>query len=116
VLDLRLIREDPDGVRAALARRGGEAAGGLDGVIELDRRRRELLPELEGLRAEQNEANTRIRAAADAGEREREIEAMRGVAARAKALEQELLRRCPTCPTPPPLRAPRTSSCARSVR
>jgi seryl-tRNA synthetase len=90
VLDLRLIREDPDGVKAALARRGGEAAGGLDRVIELDRRRRELLPQLEGLRAEQNDANGRIRAAADASEREREIEAMRGVAARAKSLEQEL--------------------------
>jgi seryl-tRNA synthetase len=59
-------------------------------VIELDRRRRELLPELEGLRAEQNEANGRIRAAADAGEREREIAAMRGVSARAKALELEV--------------------------
>jgi seryl-tRNA synthetase len=90
VLDLRLIREDPDRVRAALARRGGEVAGGLDEVIELDLRRRQLLPELEGLRAEQNDANARIRAAADASEREREIEAMRGVAARAKALEQEV--------------------------
>jgi len=90
VLDLRLIREDPDGVRGALARRGGEAAGGLDRVIELDRRRRELLPELEGLRAEQNDANGRIRGAADAGEREREIAAMRVVASRAKALEQEV--------------------------
>jgi seryl-tRNA synthetase len=90
VLDLRLIREDPDGVRAALLRRGAEAASGLDGVIELDRRRRELLPELEGLRAEQNDANGRIRAAADASEREREIEAMRSVSTRAKALEQEL--------------------------
>jgi seryl-tRNA synthetase len=90
VLDLRLIREDPDGVRAALARRGAEAAGGLDRVIELDRRRRELLPQLEGLRAEQNEANTRIRGAAGAEEREREIAAMRGVASRAKALEQEV--------------------------
>jgi seryl-tRNA synthetase len=90
VLDLRLIREDPDGVRGALARRGVEAAGGLDRVIELDRRRRELLPELEGLRAEQNDANGRIRGAADAGEREREIAAMRGVASRAKALEQEV--------------------------
>ncbi len=59
-------------------------------MIELDRRRRELLPELEGLRAEQNEANGRIRAAADAGEREREIAAMRGVSARAKALELEV--------------------------
>jgi seryl-tRNA synthetase len=90
VLDLKLIREEPDAVRAALARRGEGAADGLDRVIALDGHRRELLPELEGLRAEQNEANARIRSAVDAGEREREIEAMRGVAARAKALEQEL--------------------------
>jgi len=59
-------------------------------VIGLDRRRRELLPELEGLRAEQNEANGRIRSAADETEREREIAAMREVSARAKQLEQEL--------------------------
>ncbi len=90
MLDLKLIRDDPDGVHAALARRGGEAASGLERVIELDERRRALLPELEGLRAEQNEANGRIRDAADAAEREREIEAMRGVAARAKELEREL--------------------------
>jgi seryl-tRNA synthetase len=90
VLDLKLIRDDPDGVRAALLRREADAAAGLDGVIALDRRRRELLPELEGLRAEQNEANARIKSAADADERQREIEAMRGVAARAKQLEQEL--------------------------
>jgi seryl-tRNA synthetase len=90
VLDLRLIREDPDGVRAALARRGAGAADGLDVVIALDGRRRALLPELEGLRAEQNDANGRIRSAADAAEREREIAAMREVAARAKELEREL--------------------------
>ncbi len=65
-------------------------SGGLEQVLQLDRRRRELLPELEGLRAQQNEANDRIRGAADAGEREREIEAMRAVATRAKALEGEL--------------------------
>ena len=90
MLDLKLIRDDPDGVRAALARRGEQAAAGLEGVIELDARRRQLLPELEGLRAEQNEANGRIRAATDKQEREREIEAMRTVAARAKELEREL--------------------------
>jgi seryl-tRNA synthetase len=90
VLDLKLIREDPDGVRAALARRGSGAADGLDLVIALDARRRELLPQLEGLRAEQNEANGRIKSAADAAEREREIEGMRVVAARAKELEREV--------------------------
>jgi seryl-tRNA synthetase len=90
VLDLKRIREEPDGVRAALSRRGGEAVGELERVIEYDGRRRALLPELEGLRAEQNAANARIRAAPEAAEREREIEAMRSVAARAKELEQEL--------------------------
>jgi len=90
LLDLRAIREDPEGVRRALARRGEQAAGGLEQVIALDARRRELLPRLEGLRAEQNDANTRIRAATDELERTREIDAMRDVATRAKGLEQEL--------------------------
>jgi len=90
VLDLKRIRDEPAEVRAALSRRGEHAAAGLDGVIDLDRRRRALLPELEGLRAEQNEANTRIRAASDAGERQREIDAMKLVAARGKELEAEL--------------------------
>ena len=90
MLDLKLIREQPDGVRAALLRRGPDAAAALDEVIELDRRRRALLPELEGLRAEQNEANGRIRAAADAEQREREIAAMREVSTRAKQLDQQL--------------------------
>ena len=90
MLDIKLIREDPEGVRAALARRGGEAAEALDRVIDLDRRRRELLPEIEGLRAEQNEANDRIRSASDQDERQLEIDAMKLVAARVKELDQEL--------------------------
>ncbi len=90
MLDLKAIRDDADGVRAALLRRGETAAAGLDRVVELDERRRQLLPQLEGLRAEQNEANARIRAAADAQVREQEIEAMRAVAARAKELELQL--------------------------
>jgi seryl-tRNA synthetase len=90
VLDLKVIRADPDAAREALARRGSEAAGGLDRALQLDARRRQLLPELEGLRGEQNEANGRISAAADAEEREREIAAMREVAGRVKELEREL--------------------------
>ncbi len=77
-------------MRAALARRGDDAAAGLDRVIELDARRRELLPEIEGLRGEQNRANERIRGASDPGVREEEIAAMREVAARAKELDGEL--------------------------
>jgi seryl-tRNA synthetase len=90
VLDLRRIREDPEGVRAALGRRGPEALAGLDPVIALDARRRALLPELEGLRSEQNDANVRIRSTEDAEGRAAEIEAMRAVAGRVKELEREL--------------------------
>jgi seryl-tRNA synthetase len=90
VLDLKVIRADPDAARAALTRRGPEAAASLDRALELDTRRRELLPELEGLRGEQNEANGRIASAPDAEAREREIAAMREVAARVKGLERDL--------------------------
>jgi seryl-tRNA synthetase len=44
-------------VRAALARRGGEAAATLDRVLELDERWRAIRPELEELQAEQNRAS-----------------------------------------------------------
>jgi seryl-tRNA synthetase len=91
VLELKRIREDPEAVRAALLRRGESLAAGIDRVIALDERRRTLLPELEGLRAEQNDANARIRAASEEAERAREIDAMRAVAARAKELERELV-------------------------
>jgi len=59
-------------------------------VIELDERRRALLPRLEGLRAEQNEANARISSSADAQERELQIAAMKTVSAQAKELDKEL--------------------------
>jgi seryl-tRNA synthetase len=90
VLDLKRIRDEPEAVRGALARRGESALEGLANVIELDARRRELLPRLEGLRAEQNDANARIRSAADEDQRKSEIEAMRSVAASAKELDREL--------------------------
>jgi seryl-tRNA synthetase len=91
VLDLRLIRRDPDAVRAALARRGASDVSALDRVLDLDIRRREILPRLEGLRAEQNAANQAIAAAKKAGEDADEaIARMREVAGEAKALTEEL--------------------------
>jgi seryl-tRNA synthetase len=91
MLDLKLIRRDPEHVRAALARRGQAEA--LDRVLALDERRREILPELEALRARQNEASGAIAQARKAGEDADEaIAAMREVAQRAKALADDLAR------------------------
>ncbi len=76
-------------MRAALARRGDEAA--LEPVLELDRRRRELLPALEGLRAEQNAASKEIGAAKRRGEDPGSaIAAMEQVATRGRELSDEL--------------------------
>src|SRR4051812_50027561 len=68
MLDLRAIRRDPDAVRAALARRRDGSEARLDEVLALDARRRELLPEVEGLRARQNDASQGIARAKKAGE------------------------------------------------
>src|SRR5690349_22798418 len=47
MLDAKLIRSDPDGVRTALERRGGDAAAGVDRLLELVVERRELLLRVE---------------------------------------------------------------------
>jgi seryl-tRNA synthetase len=57
MLDIRLIRSDADGVRAALARRGDVAGDAIDQVLALDAQWREITTALEELRAEQNRFN-----------------------------------------------------------
>jgi len=89
VLDLRAIRDDPGPAREALARRG--AAEALDELIALDSRRRELLPEVEGRRARQNQASEEIAVAKRAGEDTGPvIEEMKAVSAELKGMQAEL--------------------------
>ncbi len=66
MLDLKLIRSDPERVKAALARRG--AAERVDELLALDGRRRELLPEVESAQAERKTLSKRIGEAKQAGE------------------------------------------------
>ena len=89
MLDLKLLRREPDQARAALARRG--AADAVDELLALDERRREILPQLEGLRAQRNEASEAIGAAKRSGEDASDaIAQMREVGAQIKSLEGEL--------------------------
>ena len=67
MLDLKLIRRDPEGVRAALERRG--AAEAIDALLEADRRWRELNTRFEELKAEQNAVGKQIGEAKRSGER-----------------------------------------------
>jgi seryl-tRNA synthetase len=89
MLDLRLIRQESERARAALARRGHAAA--VDDLLELDRRRREVLPELEELRAAKNRASKRIGELQRAGEDASDaIAEVRGASGREKELDGEL--------------------------
>ena len=91
MLDLKAIRRDPSPVRAALARRRDGSEARLDRALELDARRLELLPEVEALRARQNEASQGIARAKKAGEDASEaIAAMQEVSRTVKALGEEL--------------------------
>jgi seryl-tRNA synthetase len=90
MLDLREIREDPQPARDALARRGVDPAV-LDEALELDERRRALLPELEDRRAQKNQASKRIGELQRSGEDASDaIAETRGLSEREKELEEEL--------------------------
>jgi seryl-tRNA synthetase len=89
LLDLRRIREDPAATRAALARIGADSE--LDELLRLDGRRRELLPDVEGLRSQRNRASDAIgESKREGGDAAPEIARMRELAGQIKALEQEL--------------------------
>src|SRR5207253_2308111 len=88
MLDIRLIRAEPDRVKAELAKVGFSAAQ-LDELLAVDRRRREALHTVERLRAERTTASKAIRDLGDAVERERAIAAQRGVGEQIAAAETE---------------------------
>jgi seryl-tRNA synthetase len=90
MLDIRLIRSDPELVRRGIERRGGDAAA-LDALLKSDERQRSLLAEVEALRAERNRVSEEIAQIKRArGEAADMIAEMRGVGDRIKKLEGQL--------------------------
>jgi seryl-tRNA synthetase len=68
VLDIKLIREDPDAVRAALARRDPALPAAIDAILERDREWRAATAEAEQLRARQRTHSEQIAQAKRAGD------------------------------------------------
>ena len=60
MIDPALLRENPDGVRTGLAKRGGDFSQELEELSTLENARRRLLPEVEGLKREQNAAGDEV--------------------------------------------------------
>ena len=89
MLDIKLLRQDPEAVTAALAKRGGSFA--IDQVLEEDGKRRALIYEMEQLRAEQNVASDAIGAAKKAKQDASEaIAAMKTIKDQIAVLEEQV--------------------------
>jgi len=92
VIDLKRLRQDPDGSRAILLRRRDPAvAAVLDELLQLDRRRRELLVRVEGLKAERNSATEEVARRKRGGEPTDELMArLKASGDEVKALDAQL--------------------------
>src|ERR1044072_2877852 len=112
MLDLKLIRSEPERVKAALARRG--AAEDVDALLGLDARRRELLPEIEGAQAERKTLSKQIGEAKQRGEGAEELMAtvaklkdrIEAGKAELEEVDAELERVAAALPNPPDPHAP----------
>jgi seryl-tRNA synthetase len=88
MLDLRLIREEPGRVKAAIATTSTEAP--IDEILALDERRRALLSEVEARKAELNKGSKQVGRTKDPAEREALIAEMRALGDRIAALDAEV--------------------------
>jgi len=89
MLDLNLIRENPDLVRTALKNRQMDVSP-VDDILRLDEKRRSLLTQVEALKAERNVVSKEIGKLKDAAERNQKIAAMREVGDKIAALDKEV--------------------------
>ncbi|MDR0919361.1 MAG: serine--tRNA ligase, partial [Oscillospiraceae bacterium] len=60
MLDIKLIRDNPDLVKEKLATRNGDFSHYIDEISEIDKERRILSTETDKLKAEQNNASKKI--------------------------------------------------------
>jgi seryl-tRNA synthetase len=89
MLDINLIRKEPEAVRQMLVNRGNDPMP-LDEILALDVQRRDILTQSELLRATRNTVSKEIGRMQDAGEREAKKAEMRQVGDQIAVLETEL--------------------------
>jgi len=89
MLDIQLFRDNPDLIRQGLTKRHQDPSP-VDRVIQLDAKRRDLLQDVERLRAERNQESKAIGMIKDPDERQEKIAAMGKSGDQLKSLENEL--------------------------
>ena len=91
MLDPAFVRDHPDEVRAGLRSRGLDPEATLQELGELEARRRQVIPEVEGLKREQNSAGEQVaRAKREGADATALLEANKARAQRIKQLQVDL--------------------------
>lgn len=91
MLDIKRIRENPEGVKQALLDKGKDCSQEIAAILDLDTQRRDIIFQVEGLKAEQNKASKEIPAKKKAGEDVAPIFArMKALSEEIKGLDQKL--------------------------
>jgi seryl-tRNA synthetase len=89
LLDINLIRENPEIVRKSLRDRQMDPAP-VDNILTLDAQRRAAIAEVENLKAERNAVSKEISQIKDAAERQAKIAAMRAVGDKISELDERV--------------------------
>ena len=89
MLDMKFVRDNPEKVQEALRNRGGSIS--LDGFLSLEKERRDLLVEVEGLKSMRNSVTQEISRMKKAGENaDAKISEMRSVGDKISQLDSRL--------------------------
>jgi seryl-tRNA synthetase len=88
VIDIQIIRDEPERVREAARKKNIDAP--IDRILELDRQRRELITEVDRLKAERNAGSKLVGKTKDPDERNRRIDEMRGLGDRIDGLDRDV--------------------------
>ncbi len=89
MLDINLIRENPDVVRAALQLRNIDTDV-ISRILDIDQQRRSLLTRADSLKSERNTVSKEISQVKDPAERKTKIEAMRIVGDQIAVLDEQI--------------------------
>ncbi len=97
MIDIKLIRSDPEKIKAGARKRNYDADAIVDGILKLDAGRREATAQVEAMRAEQNAAGKKIpqirKAGGDATELMARMKALAGGIKEKQAALDELEKR-----------------------
>jgi seryl-tRNA synthetase len=124
VIDLKRLRQDPEGSRASLLRRRDPSvAEALDALLGLDRERRDILVRVEALKAERNAASDEVARRKRAKEPADDLmgrlkesgEEVKALDGRLRDVESELERRALTVPNFPADGVPEGDAAANRV-